>query len=44
VVALQLAGVIGTGTEGMVVQNRIYERVFDEEWVRRNAPSDSVIV
>ncbi len=37
---LKLAGVVCVDEKGLTSRNRIYERVFDENWVKRNTPKD----
>jgi len=39
--ALELAGIVRTGSDGPVVRNRIYAAVFGQAWVDRNTPPDS---
>src|SRR5262249_43639378 len=35
---LRLSGITRTEDDYLKVRNRIYERVFDEEWIRENTP------
>ncbi len=38
VTALRLAGIVRLEAGGMVVRNRIYAHVFDDDWVEQNLP------
>ena len=41
--ALHLSGVVSSQSGGLKVRNRIYERVFDREWVARHLPDAEVL-
>ncbi|HET7219714.1 MAG TPA: hypothetical protein VFJ02_16775, partial [Vicinamibacterales bacterium] len=40
--ALHLSGIVSAQSGGLRVRNRIYERVFDREWVARHLPDAEV--
>lgn len=40
--ALRLSGITGTDGDWLRVRNRIYEHVFDAEWIERNLPDAEV--